>query len=58
MEYLQPTLTPGPEVNVIGYCPSYVEVLKNALGYCNDDKADVREWDQVQADKVQGMNAQ
>src|SRR5690606_41652809 len=42
---LQPTPTPGPEVNVIGYCPDYVEVLKDTITACNDDKLDVLEWE-------------
>lgn len=54
-EYLQPTPTPGPAVNVIGYCPDYVEVLKDAITACNDDKLDVQEWDRVQADSLRGM---
>ena len=43
-EYLQPTPIPGPEVNLIYYCPDYVEVLKDTVGQCNDDKADALEW--------------
>jgi len=43
---------------VIGYCPDYVEVLKDTITACNDDKLDVKDWDQVQAEKVQRMNAQ
>jgi hypothetical protein len=57
-EYLQPTPTPGPEVNVIYYCPDYVEVLKDTITACNDDKLDVLDWDKDQAEKVQRMNAQ
>lgn len=55
-EYLTPTQTPGPEANVISYCPSYVEVLKDTVEACNDDKADVRGWDQSQAAKLQELN--
>ncbi|WP_445468627.1 Rz1-like lysis system protein LysC [Marinobacter shengliensis] len=58
VDYLQLTPTPGPEVNVIGHCPDYVEVLKNTLTACNNDKLDVKDWDQVQGEKVQRMNAQ
>nr|BBJ03796.1 hypothetical protein YBY_16440 [Marinobacter nauticus] len=55
--YLQLTPTPGPEVNVIERCPAYVEVLKKTITACNDDKLDIQDWDQVQAEKVQRMNA-
>ncbi|WP_396623069.1 hypothetical protein [Marinobacter sp. W-8] len=58
MEYLQPTPTPGPEVNAIYYCPDYVEVLKDTITACNDDKLDVLDWDKDQAEKVQEMNAE
>ena len=43
---------------MIGYCPDYVETLKKTIKACNDDKLDVLDWDQVQAEKVQRMNAQ
>jgi len=55
-EFLTPTPTPGPEANVISYCPSYVEVLKDTIKACNDDKADVLSWDQSQAQKLQELN--
>jgi len=29
---------------LIYYCPDYVEVLKDAVGQCNGDKADALEW--------------
>jgi len=41
---------------VISYCPSYVEVLKDTIKACNDDKADVLSWDQSQAQKLQELN--
>ncbi|AYP29031.1 hypothetical protein AS1_51 [Marinobacter phage AS1] len=41
---------------MISYCPSYVEVLKETIEACNDDKADVRSWDQSQAQKLQELN--
>ncbi|RBP74093.1 hypothetical protein DET64_105219 [Marinobacter nauticus] len=56
-EYLTPTPTPGPKVNVIDYCPDYVETLKKTVKVCNDDKLDVLDWDKAQAEKVQEMNA-
>lgn len=42
---------------MIGYCPDYVEVLKDTITACNDDKLDVLDWNKAQAVKVQGMNA-
>lgn len=55
-EFLTPTPIPGPEANVISYCPSYVEVLKDTIEVCNDDKADLQSWDQSQAEKLRGLN--
>lgn len=43
---------------MIYYCPDYVEVLKDTITACNDDKLDVLDWDKDQAEKVQRMNAQ
>lgn len=43
---------------MIYYCPDYVEVLKDTITSCNDDKLDVVDWDKDQAEKVQRMNAQ
>jgi hypothetical protein len=43
---------------VIGYCPDYVEILKDTITSCNDDKQDAVDWDKDQAEKVQRMNAQ
>lgn len=50
-EYLEATVIPGPEVNVIGYCPEYVEVLKSTVGECNADKADARAWNEREGTK-------
>lgn len=41
-EYLVDTQIPGPP-RLIEECPAYVEVLKDTIGECNDDKADARD---------------